>query len=88
MDKPLSPAARVILWFVAVDALICAVSLLPFPARTETLFFWGIIPPINAALFGALYLSGAWAGCCPSWAWRPFSSPRRSSPSGRGPRRR
>ena len=30
-----------------------------FPSRTETLFFWEIAPPINAALFGALYLSGA-----------------------------
>jgi hypothetical protein len=59
MDKPLSLAARVILWFVAVNALIGAASLLLFPSRTETLFFWEITPAINAALFGALYLSGA-----------------------------
>ncbi len=59
MDRPLSLPARVILWFVAVNALIGAASLLLFPARTDTLFFWPITPPINAALFGALYLSGA-----------------------------
>ena len=88
MDKPLSPAARVILWFVAVDALIGAVSLLPFPARTETLFFWGIIPPINAALFGAPYARVRYAEHRRCRGRPPLSSPRRSSPSGRGPRRR
>ncbi|WP_374689868.1 hypothetical protein [Promineifilum sp.] len=59
MNKPLSPFARIIFWFVAVNALIGASSLLLFPTRTATLFFWEITPPINAALFGALYLSGA-----------------------------
>ena len=59
MNKPLSLSARVILWFVAVNALIGAGSLLLFPERTATLFFWEITPPLNAALFGALYLSGA-----------------------------
>lgn len=57
-DKPLSLAARLIPWFVAINALIGAASLLLFPTRTATLFFWEITPPINAALFGALYLSG------------------------------
>ena len=59
MDRPLSLAARVTLWFVAINALIGATSLILFPTRTATLFFWEITPPINAALFGALYLSGA-----------------------------
>ncbi|HEX2618822.1 MAG TPA: hypothetical protein VHL11_01710, partial [Phototrophicaceae bacterium] len=58
-DTPLSRFARVILWFVAVNALIGAGSLLLFPSQTDTLFFWEIKPPINAALFGALYLGGA-----------------------------
>lgn len=59
MDKPLAPLARFILGFVAINALIGATALILFPTRTDTLFFWEITPPINAALFGALYLSGA-----------------------------
>lgn len=59
MNKLLSLPARVILWFVAINALIGAASLILFPTRTGTLFFWEITPSINAALFGALYLSGA-----------------------------
>jgi hypothetical protein len=51
--------ARIILWFVAVNALVGAFSLILFPSQTDTLFFWEIKPPINAALFGALYLGGA-----------------------------
>jgi hypothetical protein len=58
-DTPLALFARLILWFVAVNALVGAGSLLLFPAQTDTLFFWEIRPPINAALFGALYLGGA-----------------------------
>lgn len=46
-------------WFVALNALAGAGSLLLFPTRTDTLFFWEIRPPLNAALFGALYLGGA-----------------------------
>ena len=56
---PLKRPARLILWFVAVNALIGAASLLLFPGRTAALFFWEITPPLNAALFGALYLGGA-----------------------------
>ncbi len=59
MDKPLSPFARFVFAFVAVNALVGAASLILFPGRTTTLFFWPITPPINAALFGALYLGGA-----------------------------
>jgi hypothetical protein len=46
-------------WFVAVNALAGALSLMLFPTQTNALFFWEITPPINAALFGALYLGGA-----------------------------
>ena len=58
-DKPLTLFARFVFLFVAVNALIGALSLLLFPTRTNALFFWEITPPINAALFGALYLGGA-----------------------------
>jgi hypothetical protein len=50
--------AKVVFWFVAVNALAGAVSLILLPAHTATLFFWEVKPPINAALFGALYLGG------------------------------
>jgi hypothetical protein len=50
---------RAVFWFVAANALIGALLLMFFPTRTDTLFFWEIRPPINAALFGALYLGGA-----------------------------
>jgi hypothetical protein len=58
-DRPMSPLAKVVFWFVAANALVGAVSLISFPADTARLFFWEINPPINAALFGALYLGGA-----------------------------
>ena len=44
---------------MAVNALAGALSLLLFPTRTGTLFYWEIKPALNAALFGALYLGGA-----------------------------
>jgi hypothetical protein len=56
---PLTPFSAVVLWFVAINALAGAASLIFFPGQTERLFFWPIKPPLNAALFGALYLSGA-----------------------------
>ncbi|MGF1471834.1 MAG: hypothetical protein ACFB50_08855 [Rubrobacteraceae bacterium] len=59
MNKPLSPFAKVVFWFVAANALIGAASLIVFPSRTWALFFWEIKPPLSAALFGALYLGGA-----------------------------
>lgn len=55
----LTPFSAVVLWFVALNALAGALSLICFPTQTERLFFWPITPPLNAALFGALYLSGA-----------------------------
>lgn len=58
-STPLSIFARLVFWFVAVNALAGAVVLMFFPGRTSQLFFWEIRPPINAALFGALYLGGA-----------------------------
>ncbi|GAB4581328.1 MAG: hypothetical protein Fur0022_40750 [Anaerolineales bacterium] len=58
-NKVLSPLTKVVFWFVAVNALAGALSLMFLPTRTDALFFWTITPPINAALFGALYLGGA-----------------------------
>ena len=58
-DRPMSSFMKVAFWFVAANALVGAGSLIFFPADTARLFFWGITPPINAALFGALYLGGA-----------------------------
>ena len=57
--KPMSLFLKIVFWFVAINALAGAVSLILFPANTDTLFFWKITPPISAALFGALYLGGA-----------------------------
>lgn len=59
MDKPLSSLTKLVFWLVAANALLGAGALLLFPAQTDRLFFWEIRPPLNAALFGALYLSGA-----------------------------
>jgi len=58
-DKPLSALIKIIFWFVAINALAGAGSLMFFSSMTDTLFFWPIKPPLNAALFGALYLGGA-----------------------------
>src|SRR3712207_5627104 len=58
-DHPMSSFMRFVFWFVAANALVGAFSLIFFPGNTDRLFFWEINPPINAALFGALYLGGA-----------------------------
>ncbi|HEU5097470.1 MAG TPA: hypothetical protein VFU22_00390 [Roseiflexaceae bacterium] len=58
-NSQMSAVARAVFWFVAVNALAGALSLMLFPTRTDTLFFWEIKPAINASLFGALYLGGA-----------------------------
>jgi hypothetical protein len=50
---------KIVFWFVAVNALAGAGSLMLFPTYTDLLFFWTIKPPLSAALFGALYLGGA-----------------------------
>jgi hypothetical protein len=56
---PLHRLSTTVLWFVALNALAGALSLILLPARTDDLFFWTITPPLNAALFGALYFGGA-----------------------------
>lgn len=53
--------ARLIYLFVAVNALAGALILIVRPQQTAEFFFWSIQPPINAGLFGALYLGGAGA---------------------------
>jgi hypothetical protein len=58
-DRPISTLMKVVLCFVSANALVGACSLIFFPADTARLFFWEIKPPIDAALFGALYLGGA-----------------------------
>jgi hypothetical protein len=58
-NHPMSSFMRFVFWFVAANALVGAFSLIFFPRETHRLFFWEINPPINAALFGALYLGGA-----------------------------
>jgi hypothetical protein len=55
--KPMSMTMRIILAFVAANALAAAASLVLFPAGTDAGFFWEISPPIGAAMFGALYLA-------------------------------
>lgn len=58
-NTSLNRATRIILWLISANALAGALSLIFFPDKTEQFFFWTINPPINAALFGALYLGGA-----------------------------
>jgi hypothetical protein len=57
--KPMSLWLKIVFWFVAVNALAGAISLMFFPGQTGALFFWPISPPISATMFGALYLGGA-----------------------------
>jgi hypothetical protein len=57
----MSPLVRAIFLFVAVNALVGAISLLLFPSETERLFFWKITPSLSATMFGGLYLGGAFA---------------------------
>jgi hypothetical protein len=65
--------ARLIYGFVAINAFAGAFILIVLPAQTDTLFFWPINPPINAGLFGALYLGGAVAVSLAAWRneWEP-----------------
>lgn len=65
--------ARFVYGFVAVNAFAGAFILILFPAHTDSLFFWTIRPPINAGLFGALYLGGAAAVGYATWRnmWEP-----------------
>lgn len=56
-EKPMSLLMRIIFWVVVLNAFGGALALMVFPTRTDTLFFWTITPPINATLFGALFLA-------------------------------
>src|SRR5690606_28598671 len=70
---PMSQPLRLVFGFVALNAFIGAFSLIFFPARTDSLFFWPIAPPLSAALFGALYLAGAVVVSLVTWRglWEP-----------------
>src|SRR3712207_6485904 len=60
MDRPYTPMSlpmKVVLWFVVANAYAGAISLLAFPTDTRSTFFWQIAPPINARLYGVLYLA-------------------------------
>ncbi len=55
--KPMSGPMRLVFWFVVFNAYAGAAVLILFPADTQSKFFWTIAPPINARLFGVLYLA-------------------------------
>ncbi len=48
---------KLVLWFVVANAYAGAISLILFPTTTQSTFFWQIAPPINARMFGVLYLA-------------------------------
>jgi hypothetical protein len=55
--KPMSFPMKLVLWFVVANAYAGAISLILFPTNTQSTFFWEIAPPINAGMFGVLYLA-------------------------------
>jgi hypothetical protein len=57
--KPISLPMKIVLWFVIVNAVLGAISLIFSPENTGSTFFWTITPPINAAMLGVLYASAA-----------------------------
>jgi hypothetical protein len=63
LNTRMSRFTILVFWFVGLNALAGATSLIFFPSYTDSLFFWSITPPLNAALFGALYLGGGLAVC-------------------------
>lgn len=71
--RTMTTLTLLVFWFVGLNALAGAASLLLFAQHTNSLFFWPITPPLNAALFGALYLSGGAAVCWLAWRgrWEP-----------------
>jgi hypothetical protein len=73
MNTPLTLFSKIVFAFVALNALAGALSLMFLPSNTETLFFWTITPPVNAALFGALYFGGACVVGYLTWRgeWEP-----------------
>lgn len=72
-NTKLSWWARLVYGFVAANAFAGALILILLPTNTDSLFFWTIRPPINAGLFGALYLGGAAAVGYATWrnVWEP-----------------
>lgn len=71
--KPMGLAMKVVLWFVVANAYAAAASLIVFPADTQATFFWSISPPINAGMFGALYLAAGTVVLYTVWRgqWEP-----------------
>jgi len=57
-ETPISMPMKIVFWFIAFNTVLGAGSLILFPTRTITLFFWEITPPINAAIFGSFYFGG------------------------------
>jgi hypothetical protein len=55
-EKQLSKVLKAVFWFVVINSVGGALSLILSPTKTETYFFWNITPPINAMLMGTLYL--------------------------------
>jgi hypothetical protein len=55
-EKQLSKFVKFVFWFVVINSTGGALTLILFPTKTETNFFWNITPPINAMLVGTMYL--------------------------------
>lgn len=55
--KPMSLPMKLVFWFVILNAYAGAISLILFGENTRETFFWNVTPPINAGMFGALYLA-------------------------------
>lgn len=66
-NTPFIGWARFIYGFVALNALAGAFILIFLPEHTNTFFFWQVKPPLNARLFGVLYLGGAVAVSIAVW---------------------
>lgn len=77
--NPMSLPMRLVLAFVAANAFAGAASLMLFPAGTDAGFFWALTPPVNATLFGALYLAAgglvAWAAFKGVWETARYLAP-------------
>jgi hypothetical protein len=55
--QPMSLPMKLVLWLVVANAYAGALSLVLSPTDTQGTFFWRIAPPINAGMFGVLYLA-------------------------------
>jgi len=78
-ETPISRPMKIAFLFILVNTVFGAGSLILFSDRTESLFFWKISPPINAALFGSFYFGGALAVIqalrIGKWEWARFQIP-------------